>query len=95
MFIYFLFIFQFDPHFSLFNEFKFSDKKGFKKYYFEFSKYKLSYQKDTRVRLLSLSCTMIYEVHDRCHEKGLIVWKKMLRLLKIEEIAIFVLKKIV
>ena len=44
-----LFLLQFDPQFSLFTEFKYSEKKSFKKYYFEFSQYRLSYHKDTKV----------------------------------------------
>ena len=46
-----LFLFQFDPHFSLFEELKYSDKKGFKKFCFEFSQFKLTYQKDPRVSI--------------------------------------------
>ncbi len=46
----YLLAFQFDPHCSLFEELKYSEKKSFKKYCFEFSQYKLTYQKDPRVR---------------------------------------------
>ena len=48
-----LFVFvtlQFDrAHLSLYGELRFSERKGFKKFYFEFSQYKLMYHKDTKV----------------------------------------------
>ena len=37
---------QFDPQRSLFGELKFSEKKGFKKFGFDFTQFRLSYYKD-------------------------------------------------
>ncbi|KAK2155340.1 hypothetical protein LSH36_242g03022 [Paralvinella palmiformis] len=38
----------FDPHTALFSELKYCEKKGFKKYCFEFSHMQMSYKKDSR-----------------------------------------------
>ena len=45
---------QIEPSLSLFSELKYSEKRGWKKLCFEFSRAQLSYQKDSRVRVLNL-----------------------------------------
>ena len=40
---------QFDPTISLFSELRYASRKSFRKYCFEFSKYALSYRKDSKV----------------------------------------------
>src|SRR6218665_3876311 len=41
--------FQHDPHLSLFSELKYTSKKTFHKYFFQYSQFSLGFRKDSRV----------------------------------------------
>ena len=59
-------LFQCDSHFSLFGELRFSDKKNFKRFSFEFSQAKLIYSKEKVVNTDDVIIIVFFR-HDQIH----------------------------